>query len=70
MAKIILEPNEVFEHYHSEPSTTVLLSGRAHYRMGDIDKELELNVPALTPAVQSHILTNIGSTECMIGCHH
>lgn len=70
MAKIILEPNEVFEHFHSEPSTTTLLSGCAHYRMEDVEKELELNVPVLTPATKSHILTNTGSTECVIGCHH
>lgn len=70
MAKIILEPNEVFEHFHSEPSTTTLLSGRAHYRMGDTETELELNVPVLTPATKSHILTNTGNTECVIGCHH
>ncbi len=70
MAKIILEPNEVFEHFHSEASTTTLLSGRAHYRMGDIEKELEMNVPVLTPATKSHILTNTGNTECVIGCGH
>ncbi len=70
MAKIILEPNEVFEHFHSEPSTTTLLSGRAHYRMEDVETELELNVPVLTPATKSHILTNTGNTECVIGCFH
>ena len=52
MAKIILEPNESFEHFHSEDSTTVLLEGEAHYKMGDIEHMLELNIPVLTPANQ------------------
>lgn len=70
MAKIILEENEVFEHFHSEESSTILLAGRARYQAGDIEHDLELNVPILTPANQSHILTNIGSTECILGCSH
>jgi hypothetical protein len=70
MAKIILEPNEVFEHFHTEESTTTLLSGRAHYRTDNLEKDLELNVPILTPATKSHILTNTGSTECVLGCGH
>lgn len=70
MAKIILEPNETFEHFHSEESSTTLLSGSAHYRMGDVEQELELNVPVLTPATKSHILTNTGSKECVLGCSH
>lgn len=70
MAKIILEPNETFEHFHSEASSTILLSGSAHYRMDNVEKELELNVPVLTPPMKSHILTNTGSKECVIGCSH
>jgi mannose-6-phosphate isomerase-like protein (cupin superfamily) len=70
MAKIILEPNEVFEHFHSEESTTTLLSGRAHYRMENFEQDLELNVPILTPATKSHSITNTGLVECMFGCGH
>lgn len=70
MAKIILEPNETFEHFHSEPSTTTLLEGSAHYRAGDIECELERDVAVLTPANQSHILTNTGDVECILGCSH
>ena len=70
MAKIILEPNESFEHFHSEDSTTVLLEGEAHYKMGDIEHMLELNIPVLTPANQSHTITNRSNMECVFGCSH
>lgn len=70
MAKIILERNESFEHFHSEDSTTVLLEGSANYRMGDIEYPLQRNVTVLTPANRSHTITNIGDRECMFGCSH
>ncbi|MCH5716700.1 cupin domain-containing protein [Niabella hibiscisoli] len=70
MAKIILEPNEVFEHFHSEASTTTLLSGSAHYSTDEVEQELQLNEVVLTPANKSHILTNIGTIDCIIGCSH
>ncbi len=70
MAKIILEPKEAFEHFHSEDSTTTLLEGSAHYRAGSIEYALQHDVPVLTPANQSHIITNTGDKECMFGCRH
>ena len=70
MAKIILEENESFEHFHSEDSMTILLEGEAHYRMGSVERSLEPGVSVLTPANQSHILTNTGHAECVISCKH
>lgn len=70
MAKIILEPNESFEHFHSEKSSTILLDGSAFYRSGNVECFLERNIEMLTPANQSHTLTNTGQTECIIGCNH
>lgn len=70
MAKIILAPNESFEHFHSEESSTILMEGSAQYRMGDIERVLERNVPILTPANKSHIITNTGYGECVFGCNH
>ena len=70
MAKIILAPNESFEHFHSEDSTTTLLKGKADYRMGTIEHPLQRDVPVLTPANQSHTITNTGDRECMFGCSH
>lgn len=49
MAKIILAPNETFEHFHSEESTTILLEGSAHYRAGNTEYDLEKDVTVLTP---------------------
>ncbi len=70
MAKIILEPKESFEHYHNESSSTILLSGSAYYSAGNVAHALEVDVPVLTPANQSHILTNTGDVDCIIGCSH
>ena len=71
MAKIILAPNESFEHFHSEDSTTTLLEGSAHYRMGTtVNHPLRHAVPVLTPANQSHTITNTGDRECMFDCGH
>lgn len=70
MAKIILAPNESFEHFHSEDSTTTLLEGNANYRSGTIEHPLEPDVPVLTPANQSHTITNTGDRDCMFGCSH
>lgn len=70
MAKIILAPNESFEHFHSEKSTTTLLQGSANYRAGDIERNLKIDETILTPANQSHILTNTGYDDCIIGCGH
>ncbi len=70
MAKIILAPNESFEHFHSEDSTTILLEGSARYRMGTLEHPLQRDMPVLTPANQSHTITNTGDRECMFGCSH
>lgn len=70
MAKIILEPNETFEHFHSEDSTTTLLKGSAQYLAGSVKYALEIDRTVLTPARQSHILTNTGSIDCIIHCGH
>lgn len=70
MAKIILAPNESFEHFHSEDSTTILLDGSANYRAGSVEYALQRDVPVLTPANQSHSIINTGAMECMFGCSH
>ena len=70
MAKIILAPKESFEHFHSVDSITVLLEGMANYRTADTEYPLIKDVPVLTPAGQSHTITNTGQTDCMFGCSH
>ena len=70
MAKIILAPEESFEHFHSEDSTTILLEGMANYRAGDTEYPLTQHVSVLTPANQSHTITNTGKMDCMFDCGH
>ena len=70
MAKIILAPNESFEHFHSEDSTTTLLEGSANYRAGNVEYALQPDVTVLTAANLSHSITNTGAMECMFHCGH
>jgi len=70
MAKIVLDPQESFEHFHSEDSYTVLLQGEAIYIVDGKEQELQVDAPIFTPANRSHILRNIGNIECILGCGH
>jgi mannose-6-phosphate isomerase-like protein (cupin superfamily) len=70
MAKIILEPNEIFEHFHSIESTTYLISGKAKYIGPTFEKILQINEIIETPANTSHKIQNIGNVECILGCQH
>jgi mannose-6-phosphate isomerase-like protein (cupin superfamily) len=70
MAKIILEPGEVFEHFHSESSQTVLLEGRVQMTFGSHHLSLVQNEVVPVPAHQSHTLTNVGLTEAVVWCSH
>ncbi len=70
MAKIILQPNEVFEHSHNEESFTKLLSGKATYEDSKQKIELPLNEAIKIAPMQSHKVKNIGTGECTIECWH
>jgi mannose-6-phosphate isomerase-like protein (cupin superfamily) len=70
MAKIILEPGEVFEHFHSESSQTVLLEGLVQMTFGNNHLSLIPNEAVPVSAHQSHILTNVGTTEAVVWCDH
>lgn len=70
MARIILEPNESFEHFHSEDSTTTLLQGNADYSSGETRYTLQHGVSVLTPGSVSHTITNTGDMDCMFNCGH
>lgn len=70
MAKISLDPNEIFEHFHSESSFTILLEGKAAYLIDGIEKELTIDDTIVTPANTSHTLKNIGSATCVLECGH
>ena len=70
MALIMLEPNEIFEHFHSEESTTQLIMGQVIFKCDKVEKILELNEIIATPGNISHTLKNIGTTICVLGCQH
>jgi mannose-6-phosphate isomerase-like protein (cupin superfamily) len=68
MAKIILEPNEIFEHFHSDDSFTTLLAGEAKFTSSGDSFPLQLNIPVITKASQSHTIQNTGITDCIFLC--
>jgi quercetin dioxygenase-like cupin family protein len=68
MAKIILEPNESFEHYHTSLSSTTLLTGTATYEIDGLERNLEIGKKVMTPGQKSHVIRNKGFTECVIDC--
>ncbi len=68
MAKIILDPGEVFEHYHTGTSTTTLLDGDAELTIGDRKVALVRGVVTSVPAGTPHAIHNIGSTVVLIDC--
>ncbi len=70
MAKIILDPLEIFEHSHNEESVTILEQGEVLYKCGDVQTKLTKGMMVITPANCTHILENIGSLECIVACSH
>lgn len=68
MAKILLEENESFEHFHDDISETILLEGQAVYEMEGIAKELQVGESIVTPANTSHTVKNIGNSVVVFYC--
>jgi mannose-6-phosphate isomerase-like protein (cupin superfamily) len=68
MARIVLDPDEVFEHIHSCESTTVLLSGSATLHMGGRSLPFNVGEPVSVPANTSHVIRNTGDSEAVVGC--
>ena len=70
MAKITLEKDEVFEHFHSDVSKTILLDGKAELVIGSTTMNLEMDRPVVVPANTSHTIKNCGATPAVINCLH
>lgn len=68
MARIILSPNETFEHYHSHASRTIHVKGDVQICINGISSKMRrkesFDVPGNTP----HTITNIGEEDAEIGC--
>jgi quercetin dioxygenase-like cupin family protein len=70
MAVIILEPGEIFEHTHSQNSTTDLQAGLVRCSYDDVSIELRPGNTVLIPAGVPHVLENIGEVPAHVGCRH
>lgn len=70
MAKIILEPGERFEHYHSEPSVTEALEGAIKLEMNAQARTLKVGEKIEVPSATAHTLVNIGATPAAVSCAH
>ena len=70
MAKIILQRDEEFEHFHSLESKTILLEGDVELSCkGDIQK-LRVNMEVVIPAKIAHTVKNVGNCQAVIECQH
>jgi quercetin dioxygenase-like cupin family protein len=71
MAKIVLDPGEVFAHVHPGPSTTTLLDGSATFAIGtDEPRSLTIGEAVSVPANTLHRLTNNGTGVATAYCGH
>lgn len=70
MARIILDPGEEFEHYHTDESLTRLVSGRVTLTCEGQSRELCRNEAVCVPAGAAHTIVNIGSTRARVDCSH
>lgn len=70
MAQIILEPQEVFEHFHSEESTTTLLEGEIVLSIDGESRILVIGEEVLIPPNTPHKMSNTGNVNAIVGCGH
>lgn len=70
MATIILEPGEVFKHYHVEASQSVLLEGQVRFQVGDRSQDLVPGEPVEIPPRTAHSLQNTGTKRAAVQCSH
>jgi len=70
MARIILETNEIFEHFHSDDSTSELISGEALYHCEGQTIKMKIGEKIHTPAGSAHKMENIGKSNAQIDCNH
>lgn len=70
MATIILDPGEVFEHFHDADSISILNAGSVECRFGGRTIAMEPGVRVHIPARMSHELRNVGGTAAEIRCEH
>lgn len=70
MAKIILEPNEQFEHTHTVYSETTLISGKIEFTIDKNKRMLHEGEVIKIPAHKLHIMQNVGDVVAVVDCAH
>jgi mannose-6-phosphate isomerase-like protein (cupin superfamily) len=67
---MMLNPNEEFEHSHSEESITILAHGEVEISFGGKSFMLVRGERVTVPREASHTLRNRGRTVALIECAH
>lgn len=70
MAQIILEPGEVFEHFHAEVSRTQLLEGSIRFTMNQREVPMQTLQTVEVPAHIPHVIENTGQIPAVVLCYH
>jgi len=70
MAKIILLPDEQFEHSHNVESESKLINGIVKFTIDGSTIKLKVGDAIKIPANKLHCIHNIGQTEAIIDCLH
>jgi mannose-6-phosphate isomerase-like protein (cupin superfamily) len=68
MARIILNSEESFEHYHAQESKKIHIRGDIMISIGTASYKLGEGASIDTPRKTSHTITNIGQIEAEVGC--
>lgn len=67
---MLLDPGEVFEHAHLDPSITELISGEVVLTVDGVPAALVPGVPVWIPPHAPHMLVNNGSSVAGVKCIH
>ncbi len=67
---MVLEPGEVFEHAHADPSITMLVDGDVEFSVDGTTFWLIPNERVHVPAGASHVLVNRGTGRATVECGH
>jgi quercetin dioxygenase-like cupin family protein len=67
---MLLDPGEVFEHAHLDPSITELISGEVELTVDGAPMLLVPGVEVRIPADAPHVLVNKGSSVAGVKCVH
>lgn len=70
MAKIELQPQEHFEHYHSDVSKTEALTDNIRIKIGEAEQDLPRGAVVTVPAQTPHVVINCGDTPAAVSCWH